>query len=563
MKDIYGQDEIERNSAVELPAGAPQDLGNTLMSWLGSFWREIHKDDRMIRGIQGMRGFVLAQMYLDLIEMFRLQDRQSAPVLHHELWYPFVIRMSQRDTSQENLLAMGANDMVIGAQGPGSIYGEGTVLHVGKLGGFEKYVTYPILGGDDIRHMAATISDNPLNPSLTLVSGEGFEFRNGSIIFPKELDPFGEDSPFYAYDIPGEDPEHPEEGDRETVLWASDVLLDRNFVADYLSYPIGAAAPSLAEVKRIVNAAWDAICDGLTPDACSRLIAAMLNVPAIQDKEETVLNIAIDGSTGDKLVTTDKRTYRVVARATLRKYVKSGAKLHKGQLLDESARIYPMLTNPDPEHVAGITGFSVPVDQDVPSITMPPQLLKVGTQYGIYATWGAVKVEQDALRPLDAHGNPRLYFDIGGQPGDVRAFWEGVWAESEAKAVNLEGIMGEKGSDISPAQFFLRNLVGANTLVVTIDRSQVEDISMMRNPMFFGMLSRVVPSATRLFFIEHRSVSGEDEADMGDAGEDTFLAASMRPDPDMVECSLDGAGPSYGDTVLARLIRPAPRRTRG
>ena len=144
MENIYGQTEQERNSIVQLPEGYPEKAGNTLYSWLGSLWRGLHKGDGMVRGLQAARGIRLAQMYLNILEAAKLQDRNGAPVFHRELWHPIVVRLSKRDTAQANMLHMGGDDKKIGPQPDGSEYGEGTVFKMGRLANYEDYVTYPV-----------------------------------------------------------------------------------------------------------------------------------------------------------------------------------------------------------------------------------------------------------------------------------------------------------------------------------------------------------------------------------------------------------------------------------
>jgi hypothetical protein len=543
MDNIYNQDEKTRNSIVEIPEGYADDAGNTLMLWLSSFWRSIHAGGDMVKGLQQIRGIRLAQMYLDLLEILKLQDRNGLPVFHRELWHPFVIRRSTHDQAQENLLHVG-DPAEIGPQPEGSVYGEGTVLKMGRLGNFEKYVTYPIVGGDKIVSINASITDNIIRPSIIMESGTDFVFRNSSIIFPRESDPFAEGSHFDVYDVPNERSESPEDVDAETVLWASDVLIDKDYVANHLSYAMGVSAPSTDVAKRIVNAAWDAVSGGPTPDNIVKLMAAMLNIPVVQTDDEKVIEVYRDDDQTQK-VRTSGGTYSVYKNATLRSGIVSGAVLRKGELLDESLRVYPYLTNPDPDRVGRITGFRVPLDQDIPSIVLNSGMLRAKTEYGVYATWQEVPVEKDPVT-----GN--LFFRMGGEDVDVRSFWEGVWDECAASGTDLSKVIGEERSMVSPAKFLLENLVGANTIFAVVDRSQLEDVSMMRDPMFFDMLCRVVPSAVRLFLVEHVSASGEDVADLGDTQEETFLAAQLGDAVDVMG--------KAGDRVAIRFVRPAPER---
>ena len=566
MENIYGQDLLERNSIVAIPDGYATNAGNTLYSWLGSLWRSIHRGDDMVRGLQQARGIRLAQLYLDILEAAKLQDRNGLPVFHRELWHPIVLRLSQRNKAQENMLNIGEEGADIGPQPSGSVYGEDTVLEMGKLANYENYVTYPL--GNNIAGVSASIVDNILNPTVSMEYGKNdFLFRNNSIIFPKENDPLAPGSAFDKVDLPDFVDGKP---DVEVVLWASDVLINKNYLAEHLSYPLGADAPSSDIVKRILNAAWSSLASGLTPELLRTFIAAMLNIPVIQNERETV--ISIDVSDDEQLVSTDAGVYRVSPRAKLIDSLHSGMVLRRGDLLDESLRVYPFLNNirsadgsggssssPDGQSAVD-TGFSVPLEQDIPSVVLPSDILRVRTKYGIYAMWGLSEVKQ-----YDSDPN-HLYFDLGGTEEDVEAFWHDIWDRAESDGKEMKDLIGEKGDKISPAGFFLKNFIGANTLFVVIDRSQLDDISLLRDPMFFGMLNSVVPSAIRLFFVEHRSVD-EDEANLDSLSQEaTFLAAALPEVDEHVEEAglpgLVGRGASVGDRVMMRFIRPAPVKVR-
>lgn len=567
MENIYGQTENERNSIVELPDGYAEKSGNTLYSWLGSLWRGLHKGDWMIRGLQESRGIRIAQLYLDVLEAAKLQDRYGAPVFHRELWHPIVVRLSKRDTSRENMLKIGI-DGVLGEQGEGSVYGEGTELFLGRPANFENYVTYPI--DEDIAGGAVTIVDNIVNPSVFMERGPGkdYEIVDGSIVFHRDNDPLGENSKFDRYDIPGVVDEDGEEvSDMEAVLWASDVLFDRNYIADHISYALGANAPSSDVVKRILNAAWSSTASGLTPELVKTLLAAMLNVPVIQNDMETVKWISVendeDGNPVSRIVSTDRGSYRVSLKAKIRKDVVPGAVLARGDLLDESIRIYPFTDRvsvviPDDSSsssssdctemsVSATTPYSMPIEEDIPSITIPPSMIRARTEYGLFAMWDVVEVKKDSME--------RLYFDIGGKESDVLAFWEDVWKRSEESGVGMESVIGKEGTKLSPAAFFLKNVVGANTLFVVVDRAQVDDASMMRDPMFFDMLSAVVPSAIRLFLVEHRSVGGDDLIDLGGLNETDKVSAAL---PNSVDVAEDRS-----ELVHMRFFRPPPAHVRG
>ena len=556
MENVYSQTDDERFSIVPIPDGMPEDSGNTLYSWLGSLWRGLNKGDGMVRGLQAARGIRLAQLYLDILEAAGLKDRNGMPVFHRELWHPIIIRRSEMDSAQENMLRLGGTDRKIGPQPYGSEYGYGTVFEIGKMANYEHFVTYPvdpcIVGG------AKTIVDNIVKPTIVMERGDGkdFEIRNDSIIFHKDNDPISEQSPSEKYDVHAKDGEDPGDLDVEAVLWASDVLFDRKYISNHLGYVLGANAPSSDVVKRILNTAWSSVASGLTPELIRTLIAAMLNIPVIQNEAETVIDIFKDEDAGATIVVTDRCRYKVSGKARLRPGMHSGTILRRGDLIDESLRIYPCLD------VETDTGFSVPLEQDIPSIVLPSAMIRARTEFGLYAMWGDSVVKRSVRSP-GTDDLPHLYFDIGGADSDVRSFWDDVWYNADSSGTNMRSIVGEEGKHVSPARFVLKNLVGANSIFVVVDKSQIDDISMMRDPMFFDMLSNVIPSAVRLFVVEHVSIC-EDMADLDESYELERMYAALPCVSDVVseigEESLTSSDPSVGEMVSLRFIRPAPAK---
>jgi hypothetical protein len=290
-------------------------------------------------------------------------------------------------------------------------------------------------------------------------------------------------------------------------------------------------------------------------------MAAMLNVPVIQNETETVVDITReydDDGNQFTVVRTDFGEYRLSPKAKIIGGIASGTVLHRGDLLDESIRIYPYLnssfvgsgfdSSSDGMSVPR-SPFSVPVEQDIPSIVVPNSILRARTEYGVYAMWGETEIKMDEM--------DRLYFDIGGTKSDIKSFWSDVWSSAERAGKTMEEIFDGKGvgDTISPAEFFVRNLVGANTLFVVVDTSQVDDASMMHDPMFFDMLTSVVPSGVRLFVVEHLSVGGDDVAEIGEAVDAQSTSVAVGP-------ATDVADPAE-ELVSMRFFRPPPEKVRG
>lgn len=586
MTNIYNKTIFENNSIQSVPSGLIDQEANTLFKFLGSFWRNIHEDRTFIQNLQKVRGIKLAQFYLDLLESLKLQDRKGAPVFHRELWKPLILRRSKQDTSQENLLKL-SDGAAIGPQPEGSKYGEGTVLSLGSFTALEDYVTYPVEG--DIEAIVSGITNNIINPTVTYsvdteFPSQNIVYTNGTLIFPKDKDPFGENSEFEIYDvIEDSDSADITKLDQETVLWASNTLIDKNYIADHLAYALGVNCPSTYIVKRILNTIWDSVTGGLTPEFLRSILAALVNIPVIQETSEQVIDI-ITKEDQTKEVKTDKHTYTIYKNAVLRDCVKIGAELHRGDLLDQSIKIYPLLSEPTQDKIDGTVEYASILKQDIPVISIPKTLLRTRTANGLAVNWEPTDVlwEPDNY---DKNNHRRLYFNLGGSEEDVQAFWEDVWEYTEQHNIDLDEIfeacepevtnIGDDSAEepvwqVIPAAFFLKHMLGGNTLIITVDRSQIEDISLLRDSIFFNLLNEVLPAGLRLFFIEHLQVGDDKDTYTlsGDSpsAEDTaemYALEDIDEDDDFYYNDLPGIRgkrlPTYEDQVELKFFRNRKR----
>ena len=562
MDNVYNQEEFERNSIQSVPAGYIDGAANDLFRFLGSFWRNIHEGTGFVRGLQNARGIKLAQFYLDLIESLKLQDRNGAPVFHRELWKPLVIRLSSRDKTTANVVKTGDSVELAeeGLQPSGEF--EGYEIEIGKMAKARDYVAYPV--HEDIVSISG-IADNIVSPKTVLKAGVDFEYRDGAVIFPKDRDPFGKGSGFSPYDVVDDDVDA--KPDVELVLWASDALIDRNYISDHVSYALGIDCPSNDIAKRIVNAGWDALNCGLTPELIRSLLAAMANIPVIQEPEETVIKISVEDDC--KTVKTDRHAYTVSPKANLRKSVKLGSVLHRGEFLDESIKVYPFLNNI--ESVRDNYEYGDGIEEDIPVIDIPGSILSTGSANGLFVEWSRTPL---VFNGIDSRGHRKLSFKMGGLEEDVEKFWEDTWQRAEEEGIDIEPMFDvDADGKVSPAEFFLKYFIGGNTIVVTIDRNQLDDASMLRNPMFFGLLGSAVPSGSRMFFIEHENDASEDYDFAAEAEDEADEFAQMEAsddygyeDEDEYDDYSDLPGmkgrriPSYEDEVQIKFVRSIKRR---
>lgn len=555
--DIYNRSLVEKNSIQEAPKGYADEAANKLLKYLGSFWAHIHEGTEFVKGLQGARGIRIAQFYLDLLEALKLQDRKGLPVFHKEMWKPLILRKSRKNQAPENVISMDG-DAVLGPQGEQSKYGKDTTLLIGGLAGLEGFVSYPV--DENIVTIVSGLADNILQPKVAYKVRQDFDpadkesvvYINGSLIFPEDKDPFGENSPFQAYDVgdvvAGE-------ADIETVVWGSDVLIDKDYIATHMGYALGVACESSELAKRILNAGWDSLSSGLTPELLRTLLAALANVPVIREETEYIQNITVDDD-GTKIVKTDKHTYNVYKGAELRDSVVVGATLKKGEFLDKSIKIYPLLTDVSQERLKATTEYADILEKDVAVIDLPRSIISTETANGLSADWVPTEV-------LEVDGKP--CFAIDGPQDDVDAFWWDVWRRSDEEGFDLDACIKaaqEADGTIKPAKFFLEYMIGANTLIVTLDSLQLEDASKIRAPMFFNLLTSVIPSGMRLFFIEHIAVLEDEEDEGEDGGAELYAAIDTEDEFDIGDLpGIKGREiPTYEDEVEVKFYRDRKRK---
>lgn len=510
------------SSIPPIDAQEVSSVADKLYDWLGSFWSSIYEDRDFVRYVQGARALRVAQLYLDVLEAAKLLDRSDAPVFHRERWFPIIVRKSSRNTADSTILKLGTkSEAVLGDQNPedsngeadeGSIYPPGTYYTLGgKKISFKDMVVYPLDGS--IKDVMTCIVDNIAEPNVFLRAGTDYAVLDGAIALKAEYDPFSGESAFPVFNVDLEGGGQ----DQESVLWACDTLVDKDYIRGHLGYAIGLPTESSDGFKRIVNSVWNSVADGATPKAIQALIAAICDVPTVKNDSETVETILLLDDGGYKIIT-DKEVYTLPKYSQLHPSVHAGTTLHMFDLLDDSIRVYPYVT--DVDKISGYTEFSDKFRDDVSAIDMPPALFRVSLDDGFSVGWNKRSI---VCHGFDANGNPKLGFRLDGSESDNELFWEDVWSTYEKLGTSIESCFegyisdtmyakGKTCGSIVPIKFFLRQLIGANTLVITVRTDVVGDNAPLYDPKFFKTVRECIPSYVRLFFIEHESV-GLDDSD--------------------------------------------------
>lgn len=516
---------IERMNLPAVPVEKIPETADLLLVWMRTFWTKLYKDKQFVRYLQESRALACAQLYLDVLEGLALLDHSKAPAFHRERWYPIVIRKSLENRANAASPKIGRDDIDVAA-GPASGYLE--QVRIGDYFSKEGSVAYPTK--DELKHVVSCVVDSIVNPSVVLKPGVDFEVGDRSIVIRRSADPFADGSSFPVFEVP-ETPDSP--ATQETVLWACDALVDRNYVSDHMGYAVGLDVASDERAAEIVRHVWDATTDGLNPCHLKQIMAALCRVPCILDDEETVERI-LDSDSG-RTVITDKNVYEFEEQAELAPAVVEGSILSRGDLLDTSVRIYPFVV--DVDRVKGYSGFELSkFREDVTSIEIPGAMIS-GDSSGFYATWD----EKDVMyNGLDSNGNPKLSFDIGMDAAESSEFWSNVWSRYEERGDSMEACfdgldsertVGQPCGKVVPIKFFLRNLVGANTLIVVVDTDRIPDDAPLYDPNFYNALRKLVPSYVRLYIVEHgQAVDDEFSVQQPPSSDEAVLSYDLRSD---------------------------------
>lgn len=551
---------------------------NILYEWLGTFWTEIYENPEFIEYMQGARALRIAQLYLDLLENLKLEDRSNAPVFHRERWHPIILRKSQRNTGSKGMFKLVSDGTIVYGEQTHEIYPkddcEGTRITLGGVdANYRKMVVYPLdEGSAGLKDVLTCVTNNIAKASVVIGKGTGFVILDGAIAIAEDLDPFegSHADEFPKFEVIADDPK---DNDVETVLWASDSMFDRNFIYTALGYAMRLPARSSEIYKKVVNAAWNTVASGCTPLLLRSLMACICGIPTVKEEGEVVETV-LNKQDGSIKVITDRNVYAFPKYTELRKNVVKGAKLRRFDTLDKAIRVYACVD--DVSKVANYSDFLSDFDEftaDVPVMDLPPALFRSDLDEGFSVGWE----EEDVIcvgfypdindpepDPEKKRKFPKLMFHLEGSDIDEKVFWQDTWESYEEAGVSMETCLqgieydkifapGKVCGKISPMKFFMQNLIGANTLIITVRTDTLADDAPLYDPKFFGVVRDCIPAYIRLYVIEHETVS----EDWYDSGTETSDEAEMNVyDEYEDEVSYGGRGdrPKYRDRVDSKWI---------
>ena len=295
--------------------------------------------------------------------------------------------------------------------------------------------------------------------------------------------------------------------DKEILLWACDVLSDKEYVYKYLSYVLGVKAPSAEYYKQMLSAVWNVYNYGTPISLVKSAIGAILGEPTVLHATETVQTIITN--TDNIQIVTDLSVYTVNLNAELR--VVEGDTVSAGDFLTKTVRLYETL---DPMKLGAVSEFGNQFRIDVHSLFFEKALLRCPVHFGIGASYEESPI---VVAGLDSQGVPQLKFTLYGDPKDISTFWSDFWQYLEDHNITSETCFQEYINDIvlpvegtvvgavPPLEYFLRYFMRANAMVLVVERDKLSAPPQDVDPLgMLQLLHPLLPAHIMLLIVEHK-----------------------------------------------------------
>lgn len=368
------------------------DRAQNLLAVLGSFWsRTYTRADQVGSYVEGAALFA-AQSHRNLLEIAASLSRYDVPLYHTEMWQPFVLRKSQRNSAATNV----------------ALFDRTSEVFNGKLV-FDTAAATPYYAFPKPTQLvrAGHIFNKLTAPTLALSENVDYVFdaERNAVVFV--ADPF-------------ENPNVLKRGvytagqlaDEEIVLWAFMGEFDYEYVYNQFAYALGIKLSTSQNAKDLMNAVFSGLVNGGATSADLDLaLSAITGVPFAKD-DETVEVLRRDAHSA--LIITDKNVYRFPDDVT--PVVVEGQAIRAGAELVDSVQIVEL------------TAGAVP--STVPALALDRGFLSACFYSDLVFENRPVPLEIDTAHPS---GYTYLRFGLGGFPSDVERFFD----ELHARGVEL------------------------------------------------------------------------------------------------------------------------------
>jgi len=417
------------------------DYPERLVTLLGSFWANTYEGGAAVQAYAWARARVEQQSHDNLLEGISALARRTVPLAHTQRWGFVRILESDRNASEASLLR----------------YGDAAVYGYQPSNDMEYKYGVPFGLRPYIFPLPPDLKDVPLlcnritAPSRVLVRDVDFTVDKvrGALLFRE--DPFADDLLPRREIFLGDTVV-----DREIGLWAAQARYDYGWIHEHWGYVLGIDLPSTPGYRDLLNAFLDGLAQGTDRETIQDLLTALTGIPRGRVGGEAVEDIVLDGD--HRLVVTTSQAYKLPAAANL--LVAIGDTIQTGQPLCDTVQIYELNRGQGPD----LSGLSL----DKSYLVGP---YRGSLQFNNLAV--PLIVTSDA-------GVTRAEFEIGGDPQDVRRFWNQVHAAGVAAGRTLAQMLDQRSdpvgqphainlpSTINPLDFLFENFFRNNLFVITI-----------------------------------------------------------------------------------------------
>lgn len=354
------------------------DQGTLFFATLGSFWTGYYGGSTEIRDYTRALQAEDLQTRQNTFETINTISRLSLPLAHRQLWYPYIIRQSQR-LNNENLQYTSKD-----ALGAAAV----TTLNAR---------TFDYTSPDRLQ-ASALIASAIIDPILLWVQDVEYSVNVTSGYFSFVQDPFSI--------LPGT-PVYDDTNtivDYELQLWLGQADFDYSWLATQFGYTAKFILPSEDSYQTVFNAIWDSDLAGTTRSELDQALSGLCDAPLVQTNGEVVQ--AIVSEPEQLVIATDQRVYILGATAT--PIVTIGQVMRAGDRLCDAFTVIDL-------------SQGTPAPNVLPSFTLPLSYLKGSFTGGL--TFGNTSVP---LIVTTVSGRTKVTFALGGNPADVTLFWNTV-----------------------------------------------------------------------------------------------------------------------------------------
>ena len=432
------------------------NLGNTLLSNLGSFWSSVFGGQSQLTAISDAQVQVYEQTLINAAEALASVSRFEIPVFHSKQWEKLVV--------SEDAVWQATNQPYV--FGDSINFGSAVVFGQAKDTG-----TWRIPVSGEIESIRQ-ICDRPIKPLVVWTAGVDFTYNPTTKQIETQLNPF---EAGFQVDENG-----------TLSLWLNDLEIDTHLLYNHFGYAIDLyAAKSSENYKNLINAVFNALMQAGDRLSIQTAVASIVGIPVVNTDGEVVESIEYNLTSTD--IKTSKYTYQYPIDCTA--LVDVGDVVNRGDILVDAVQIY------ENEQIkqADVDGLYVQPAFDIPGLTGP--LFFDNQLHSINFS-------------TDEDGFAVVTFPVSGRAVDVDAFWNEVYRRSKHTGLSVaQAVRTQPGSGqpvyaqvaprVNPLHFLLDFVVPGN---VTLVRLKSTGNLLLENSSNLVFLRKVTPAHTALLF---------------------------------------------------------------